>query len=88
LLTILAVLLGHAVVLIKDLSRGYRKVDLRSMMMRPYPRILVVQIFLLVGGLALMHSQVTALLAFVAMKIGIDLYMQRKIGQMFDRRAP
>ena len=58
----------------------YRRVDIGQMMFRPYGRIFVVHMFIIVGALLLqaLNAPLAALLLFVGLKIAIDYAMHRR----------
>ena len=65
-------------------SGEYLRVKPADLMMRPYKRIAVTHIFLLVGGIALqgLHSPLLAMVVFIALKIAFDVYFHRKEREM------
>jgi hypothetical protein len=57
-------------------------------MMRPYGRIIVVHLFVILGGMLVqgMKAQVPALVLFVVLKTAIDLGMHRRERSLLARR--
>lgn len=63
------------------LGRGeYQRVDGGELMTRPYKRIFVTHIFIIVGGFLLtaLKSQLLPMLLFIGLKTGFDLYFHRR----------
>jgi len=63
------------------LGRGeYKGMSLDKLMMQPYKRIVVTHLFIFGAGFLLMvtHAQMPALLLFVGLKIGFDVYHHRR----------
>lgn len=84
LIALAALLVSHLISFLHNtIGRGeYRSVNLGVAMFRPYARILVVHVYIFVGGLLLMHSPAAAVVGFVAVKIAIDAYMHRRERQL------
>jgi hypothetical protein len=73
----LALALSHAVSFVTNYlgSGEYRKAGITELMFRPYGRVVLLHVTILLGGLlaTALHAHVAALLFLVAMKIAIDL---------------
>jgi hypothetical protein len=74
---VLAVAAGHLASFVFDyLATGdFRRAEPGKLMMRPYGRIMILHITLLLGGFLtqLLHSPLGALLVLVALKLALDL---------------
>jgi NADH:ubiquinone oxidoreductase subunit 6 (subunit J) len=79
---VLAMVVSHGYSFLRNyLGRGENvHVDVGEMMMRPYKRIFVTTLFILLGGLVLMglKSPLVGMLFFVSIKIALDAYMHRR----------
>lgn len=66
----------------------YRRVNLQRLMMRPYGRIVVVHLFVILGGLLVqgVKAQAPALVLFVVLKTAIDLGMHRRERSLLARQ--
>src|SRR5204863_7960957 len=82
LVAIIAIVVSHAYAYFHNYigKREYRHADLAALMVGPYKRIGVTQIFIIVGGVALsaINSPVLAMAIFVAAKIWFDASAHRK----------
>ena len=81
-LAVLAIAASHAYSFFRNyLGRGeFRGVDVGEMMFRPYKRVVVTHIFIMAGGFFLIatRNSLVAMVIFVALKIGFDVYFHRK----------
>lgn len=80
--TIAALVISHGYSFARNYigREEYRRVNLGTLMLRPYGRIIVVHVFIIAGGLLLqgLHAPVAAVLLFIALKTGIDYAMHRR----------
>ena len=67
-----------------------RATDLRKIMMRPYGRMVVLHVAILVGGLAVtaLEAPVAALLVLIVLKIAIDLGLHNRANTPRDVATP
>ncbi len=82
LIAIIAIVVSHAYSYFHNyLGRGeYLRANLGDLMTRPYKRIVVTHVFIIAGGFLAMglQSQLVAMLVFIALKIGFDVYFHRR----------
>ena len=87
-LGVAVLLLSHGFSLVRNyIGRGeYLRVDVPKMMLHPYRRILVVHLYIFAGGIAIMalKSPAVAVVAFVCIKIAVDLYMHSRERKAFS----
>lgn len=81
-LAVLAIVASHAYSFFANfIGRGeYRNVDFGELMFRPYKRIIVTHVFIIFGGMVIMalRSPGVAMVLFVAVKVGSDVYFHRR----------
>jgi hypothetical protein len=82
LLSVLAILLIHGYSYLRDFvgKREYLTMDVADLMMQPYKRVFVTQVFIMAGGMALQFfsGQAIAIIIFVASKIAVDVSAHRR----------
>jgi hypothetical protein len=79
---VLAIVASHAYSFFANfIGRGeYRNADFAELMFRPYKRIMVTHIFIIFGGFVIMalRSPAVAMILFVGLKVGCDIYFHRR----------
>lgn len=83
---LLGLLVSHALSFVTEylLTGAYRSATINQLMAQPYGRVVVLHLTILGGGfLAMALGPSTAvLLVFVAVKVGVDLWTQRREGEV------
>lgn len=87
--SVVVIFMSHAISFARDdINRGeYRRVDLASLIHRPYGRIVVVHVFILGGGFAAEYwnSPLALLAAFVILKTTLELAVYQRERQALRR---
>jgi hypothetical protein len=85
-----AIVVSHAYSYFHNYIGGgeYLHANVAGLMMRPYKRIAVTQVFIIVGGFVMLgvNSPVLAMVLFVGLKIAFDVYFHRREREMSAAR--
>ena len=81
-IAVAAITASHAYSLLRNYigRREYCGVELAELMTRPYKRIFVTHVFIIAGGALIsgLRMQVPAMLLFIALKVGFDVFFHRQ----------